>query len=120
MLVYSYNGMFTRVIIAALHYNENAGRIALKDGKGNDRYSVVYPRAKSGGYTLQKVLTEATYDYVDELIAEAIQLCSSGKKNLQLSIPQLSSPPPPVCSAFSRPEKDVAIAKHLSRFTSLT
>ncbi|XP_071943203.1 uncharacterized protein [Antedon mediterranea] len=98
------------VILAVLHYNEHSGRAAAKDRDGNERFSLVFPRAKSGGYTLKRLLTDATFAYVDVLISEPLYLCSSSKKNSSDSIPELSSPPPPVCSTFVRPDKDVAIS----------
>ncbi|XP_033107349.1 uncharacterized protein LOC117109200 [Anneissia japonica] len=44
LLGYSYNGMLSRVILAVLHYNENAGRTAAKDMDGNERFSFEFPR----------------------------------------------------------------------------
>lgn len=53
--------LLSRIILAAMHYNENAGRAQKATQSGFNCYSIAYPKYKSGGYSLKKVLVEATY-----------------------------------------------------------
>uniref|UniRef100_A0A3Q2YVI8 Uncharacterized protein n=1 Tax=Hippocampus comes TaxID=109280 RepID=A0A3Q2YVI8_HIPCM len=62
MYYFSYKGMKSRIILAAMHYNENAGRPQNVTKEGIHSYCIVYPKYKSGGYSLRKILLDATYD----------------------------------------------------------
>lgn len=52
---------FFRIKLAALHYNENAGRPIARNKEGKEEYSIKFPKSKKGGYTISKVLTNCTY-----------------------------------------------------------
>ena len=58
MLFYSY-----RLYLAAMHYNENAGRAQATTALGAAQYSLSYPRSKqdAGGYTICKKLVNSTF-----------------------------------------------------------
>ena len=52
-----------RIYLAALHYNENAGREQAHRKDGGKSFSISYPRAKldTGGYSVRKLLVQCTY-----------------------------------------------------------
>uniref|UniRef100_A0A3Q3DIV8 Uncharacterized protein n=1 Tax=Hippocampus comes TaxID=109280 RepID=A0A3Q3DIV8_HIPCM len=52
---------YSRIILVAMHYNENAGRPQKVTKEGRHSYCVVYPKYKSGGYSLKTILVDATY-----------------------------------------------------------
>ena len=44
-----------------LHYNENNGRNQAENKTGEKRYSIMYPKYKSGGYIVRKIPAKSTY-----------------------------------------------------------
>ena len=50
-----------RVQLAALHFNENNNRAQATMKQGEDRYDVVFPKYKKGGYIVRKVTVDPTY-----------------------------------------------------------
>ena len=43
-----------RTIIAAMHFNENAGRKQALNKEGEEEYYIQYPKAKSGGWVEER------------------------------------------------------------------
>ncbi|XP_054773944.2 uncharacterized protein LOC129282034 [Lytechinus pictus] len=107
MLAYSYAGMKCRLHLAALHWNENAGRSHATKADGTPMYRINYPKAKEGGHTVSKALTACTFNYVRTLMEETMQLVS-GKQKIRSTIPELEGKPP-LCSGVDRPSKAEAI-----------
>ena len=50
-----------RLKLAALHFNENSNREQAVTTKGEERYDIVFPKYKRGGYVVRKVLKDPTY-----------------------------------------------------------
>ena len=50
-----------RLALAALHYNENAGRKQAVTRQGEERYDILFPKYKKGGYVVRKVTVDPTY-----------------------------------------------------------
>ena len=50
-----------RLITAALHFNENAGREQAVNREGNLEYKIVFPKYKKGGFIVRKITTDCTY-----------------------------------------------------------
>ena len=44
-----------------LHFNENSDRAQATTKQGEDRYDVVFPKYKKGGYIVRKVTVDPTY-----------------------------------------------------------
>ncbi len=53
--------IFYRLLIAALHFNENAGRDQAKNTRGELEYKIVFPKYKKGSYVIRKITTSCTY-----------------------------------------------------------
>ncbi|XP_062596145.1 uncharacterized protein LOC134257557 [Saccostrea cucullata] len=49
MIGFSYHGMKSRIILAALHFNENAMREQASTKEGRKRYDVIFPKFKKRG-----------------------------------------------------------------------
>ena len=62
---FSFLGMKSHLCLAAMHYNENAGRPQKKNRKGTREFAITFPKYKKGGYIVRKALTDCTYNYVD-------------------------------------------------------
>lgn len=56
--------LFFRLLLAVMHYNENSERVQATNRDGELQYSINYPKAKQGGYTVKKVLNDCTYGKV--------------------------------------------------------
>ncbi|XP_060072068.1 uncharacterized protein LOC132551941 [Ylistrum balloti] len=106
--------MLCRVILAALHHNENVRREQAMTSAGEKMFKIIYPKQKKGGYTVRKVKTKQTFDYVHELMAEVLQVAE--KSTMQVEDMLLKDQPPPLCSDFVRPVKMEAVALMESRF----
>lgn len=61
MYKFSYKGMISRILLAAMHYNENAGRVLKVTRQGKKCDSIVYRKYRNGGYSQRKVLVNCTY-----------------------------------------------------------
>ncbi|KAI4799994.1 hypothetical protein KUCAC02_016532 [Chaenocephalus aceratus] len=73
MYVFSYTGMLCRILIAALHFNENANRVQGVTKAGEAMYSIKYPKGRKGAAVLRRVLESPTYEYAQELLAEGVK-----------------------------------------------
>ena len=49
-------------------------------------------------------------DYLDDLLAETILQCTCVETSRPMNIPE------PLCSGYERPDKDLAVTRHRSRF----
>ncbi|KAK3105927.1 hypothetical protein FSP39_008705 [Pinctada imbricata] len=115
---YFYDAMKARLLVAALHSNENAQRSQALKRDGTPRYRLSYPKAKKGEHCLKVVKEGCTYDYVMDLMEEAYDLrqefqsYSLARKGLPMS----NSPPPPLTSQVNRVSLEEALARHKARF----
>ena len=53
--------VFCRLLLAALHYNENSTRAQAVTKEGEKRYSVNFPKYKKGDYVVKKIKMAATF-----------------------------------------------------------
>ncbi|XP_056114874.1 uncharacterized protein LOC130091161 [Rhinichthys klamathensis goyatoka] len=67
-VVFSFLGMLCRLYLAALHFNENAGRPQAMTAAGEPLFKVVFPKYKKGQYSAKPVKIEPTFQYVDNLL----------------------------------------------------
>ncbi len=111
--VFSYHGMHGRLLLAALHYNENRHRSQATTRDGTLRYAIKFPKFKKGGYCVRKVKCESTYVYVQWLMNAVADVCcdsSTVHDNISVALPPLSA-------ACNRPNKQSAVAAHQSRYS---
>ena len=50
-----------RLLMAALHFNENFGRKQAKTASGSERIKIVFPKQKKGEFTPKPVLVPKSY-----------------------------------------------------------
>ncbi|KAM9364116.1 uncharacterized protein KZ484_010411 isoform 1-T1 [Pholidichthys leucotaenia] len=112
MYGFSYLGMLCRTRLAAMHYIENAarGQATTRDGRG--MFSLHFPEYKKGAPVVKKIMQNATFAYVDQLMAEVKELCSTPVDEREPDIQIPSS----LCAGFHHPCKQEAIKEHRSRF----
>lgn len=60
-VVFSYAAMRCRLLLAALHYNENAGRAQAKTKGGKLQHKIRYPKYKKGRHIVQQRKCRKTY-----------------------------------------------------------
>ncbi|XP_059386284.1 uncharacterized protein LOC132121128 [Carassius carassius] len=114
-VVFPFLGMLCRLYLAALHYNENAGRPQATTAAARPVFKVTFPKAKKGEYRVREVKTQATFRYVDDLldlIFDKVFVDPAPYVDDVLRIPI----PPALCAEFDRPEKEEAISSRVSRF----
>uniref|UniRef100_A0A8C5BPC0 Uncharacterized LOC115549685 n=1 Tax=Gadus morhua TaxID=8049 RepID=A0A8C5BPC0_GADMO len=58
---FSYLGMYSRLLLAALHYNHNANRETARRSDGTEKYCVRYPRFRKGAHVVRPIKEAASY-----------------------------------------------------------
>lgn len=53
--------MMCRLRLAMLHYNENNGRNHAETYTGEKKYSILFPKYKSGGHIVRKIAEKGTH-----------------------------------------------------------
>ncbi|XP_021341179.1 THAP domain-containing protein 3-like [Mizuhopecten yessoensis] len=95
------SSMEVRLLLAALHFNENVSREQASLQNGEKRYRITFPKQKNGDYTVRQVRTECTFNLM-KATKERVKL---------LQIPNcevVGESPPPLCMNFVHPEKSEA------------
>ncbi|CAL4142123.1 unnamed protein product, partial [Meganyctiphanes norvegica] len=113
---FSYNGMKSRLYLAALHYNHNADRGQASTKEGELRFSVKYPRFKKGAYSVHPIKKNASYTYATDLLKKLKEGYEKGPKELVTSKKEvMDNIPAPLSCLCDKPEKHMAVKEHLSR-----
>ncbi|KAG0416064.1 hypothetical protein HPB47_006740 [Ixodes persulcatus] len=76
LMHYSFRSMEAMTYLAALHYNENAGRPQAVTKDGEFVWVIKFPKAKKGAVVAPRK-TGCTYKYVGELMAAVLDLCKT-------------------------------------------
>jgi len=116
---YFYAAMEARILIAALHFNENSQRPQAVTRNDQLQWSVSFPKARSGQAVVKPVTVPATFHYVDKLITATVELRDAFptyKSAKQQSRMLSAAHPPLIASLVNRPDKDNVIQSHKSRF----
>ena len=61
MYHFSFLGMRSRLLLAAMHCNENAGRPRRTNKRGSLEFAIAFPKYKKEGYIVRTILTDCTY-----------------------------------------------------------
>lgn len=51
-----------------MHFNENANRQQAVTAEGDERFDVVFPKYKAGGYVVKKVKVDPTFSKLDPVL----------------------------------------------------
>lgn len=122
-----------RLMVAALHFNENTSRVQAATKEWNIQYKIIcetkkHYRINTRTHTPVKVevfmcivlITGSITGYVTSLMSETIasvegQVQPSAARQPPVScLPEIQSPP--LCSNFVHPEKDEAVLNFRARF----
>lgn len=114
-VAFSFTGMLSRMMLAAMHYNENSERLQAVDKHGKPKFALKFPKFKKGGYCVQPVKTVQTYNYVSTLMEYVLTSTLADPSEVWQLWAEVVIPPP-LCSDFDRPDKSSAVASHTSRF----
>ncbi|XP_063730598.1 uncharacterized protein LOC134858557 [Eleginops maclovinus] len=118
MCHFSYKGMESRGILAALHFNENANREQRSRHDGEMMFNLRYPKYKKGGYIVRKVLQEPSFGYAEELMRMVEAMCRGEDYNGDdFDIPDPSPVTEPLNASFEKPDKRAAVNAHMTRFS---
>ncbi|XP_064637203.1 uncharacterized protein LOC135493645 [Lineus longissimus] len=112
---FSYLGMKSRLALAALHYNENSSRPVAKTS--GDACTIIFPKFKQGGFSIQKSKPPATYKYLTDLTEKLCDevVCDPARFGKVLDDINV---PPPLATKYVRPNKQEAVANWSKRFNS--
>ncbi|XP_057713474.1 uncharacterized protein LOC130929879 [Corythoichthys intestinalis] len=120
MFAFSYEGMLSRTIVAALHFNENAHRAHSLTRDGVGIYSIHFPKSKQGGHVVRKVLENPTFEYVSELMSAVERLVQDASDVEPDELEAIPAVPEAgrlsLSSSFQRPDKEQAVRDHVTRF----
>ncbi|XP_047194376.1 uncharacterized protein LOC124851234 [Hippoglossus stenolepis] len=114
-VVFPFLGMLCRLYLAALHFNENAGRPQATTSAGEPLFTVNFPKYKKGECTAKPVKADPTFHYVDnllDLIFHKVFQDPAPYLNEVLKIPI----PEDLSAKYEKPDKREVIASYVSRF----
>ena len=60
MYHFSFKGMKSTLLLAAMHYNENSSRNQQQNKQGELQYAITFLRYKKGGYIVRRILGKGT------------------------------------------------------------
>ena len=104
MIGFSFHGMHSRLLLAALHYNENGQRAQAETKDGDKRSAIIYPKYKKGECTKREIKVECTYGYVHKLMDTLLQYVEDDEKQTAPHI--IGQSPPPLCSQYKKAKVD--------------
>lgn len=114
-----YSAMEARVLLAALHFNENSNRAQAVNKQGDACWNVSFPKSRHGEPVVKDVKIPLTYNYINELLDEVFQLRSTNQsyskaRNLHQESSKLI--PLPIASSHEKMDKKQLIIDHKKRF----
>ncbi|XP_022791797.1 uncharacterized protein LOC111331040 [Stylophora pistillata] len=108
MLAFSYHGILSRTILAAIHFNWNLNRDQQKDSQGKTKPSVTHPKSKEGEGSLRECRVKQNYGYVAEMFNT---LVSTPRGELKQFRDGLKAQVPQPVHSMLRDKESIADAK---------
>ncbi|CAN7947329.1 unnamed protein product, partial [Ixodes hexagonus] len=112
---FSFRSMKARTYLAALHYNENAGRPQAVTKGGERRWVVKFPKATKGA-VVAPCKTDCIYGYVEEIMTVVLDLCTTMPSYKAAAAHFSQDAPPSLSSAYEHGDKKALVEQHCSRF----
>ncbi|XP_077067774.1 uncharacterized protein LOC143721354 [Siphateles boraxobius] len=95
--------MYSRLLLAALHYNHNANRETARRSDGTEKYCVRYPRFRKGAHVVRPIKEAASYGYATSLMKALQESYTHSPAALREVSANLSSDAPaPIAKSFER------------------
>ncbi|XP_039520202.1 uncharacterized protein LOC120474086 [Pimephales promelas] len=113
--VFPFLGMLCRLYLAAMHFNENAGRPQATSSTGELLYRLNLPKSKKGEFSIKPVKVEPTYDYVDGLMDLIFEKVFEDPGPYEAELQKIPIPDD-LSAQFEKPDKKEVIASYVSRF----
>ncbi|XP_077076473.1 uncharacterized protein LOC143729210 isoform X1 [Siphateles boraxobius] len=113
--VFPFLGTLCRLYLAAMHFNENAGRPQATSSTGELLYRLNLPKSKKGEFSMKPVKVDPTYDYVDELMDLIFEKVFENPGPYEAEVQKISIPDD-LSAQFEKPDKMEVIASCVSRF----
>lgn len=116
-----------RVLLSALHFNENVGRKQAILPNGELSWRTEFPKAKRGEYVMRDRKVKMTYGegilvrgikyiYIHSFVGYVKRLQAAVEERIiKKKRRNMKRAPPPLCSTFVRPDKRQAIEDKLTR-----
>ncbi|KAG5277195.1 hypothetical protein AALO_G00114790 [Alosa alosa] len=115
---FSYLGMYSRLFLAALHYNYISSREVARTVDGEECYAVSYPRFRKGGWVVRPIKQQPSYGYASGLMESLQDRYSRSPKALQECSAALSSDTPaPLSRSGHIISKEEAVSLHLAQLS---
>ena len=109
--------MEARILISALHFNENSNRAQAVTEKGDACWGVSYPKSRKGEPVVKAVKVGLTYEYVNQLLEAVFDIRSEfpsyNKANKALD---QSAVPAHIATKHERKDKQKLVQDHKKRF----
>ncbi|XP_065907620.1 uncharacterized protein [Dysidea avara] len=102
LLAFSYVGIYCRLLIAVMHFNENFERPQAVTKSRREKMKFYFSKAKQGECTPKIVPVPPTYRYASELMEKAIYFITHPDER-----PPLPEEPPSLTSQYEHPDKDL-------------
>ncbi|KAK0135730.1 hypothetical protein N1851_028407 [Merluccius polli] len=112
---FSFLGMYSRLLLAVLHFNENGDRDVSRTNSGEARYAVRYPRFRKGGWVVRPINEKPSYEYASALMVSLREAYMRSPQSLQEDSNILSSAAPAPLSTHHKIAKDEAVGEYLQR-----
>ncbi|XP_048054275.1 uncharacterized protein LOC125273057 [Megalobrama amblycephala] len=113
---FSFLGMYSRLLLAALHFNHNGSREVTRTSDGEVCYAVRYPRFLKGGYVVRPIKEKPSYAYASALMDSLRVEYSRSPQSLRERSTVLSSTTPaPLSTSLQRINKDEAVGVYLAQ-----
>ncbi|KAK7150844.1 hypothetical protein R3I93_011943 [Phoxinus phoxinus] len=113
--IFPFLGTLCRLYLAAMHFNENAGRPQATSSTGELLYRLNLPKSKKGEFSMKPVKVDPTYDYVDELMDLIFEKVSEDPGPYEAEVHKIPIPDD-LSAQFEKPDKMEVIASYVSRF----
>ena len=118
---YFFPEMQARILIAALHFNENSNRSQATSGCGDPCWAVSFPKSRRGEAVVKEVKVSITYNYVNMLLSQVFELRTANPsytKAINARLRRNDVTPLPIASAVVKTDKADLVRDHKKRFNT--
>ena len=78
--------IYFRLMVAALHFNENTSRVQAATKEGNLQYKISFPKFKHGEYSVRKRTVDPTYGTYNNTLFHSCHVIKNKYHEFHLSL----------------------------------